>query len=71
MCRRRPYFGLVEQPQWIIAGLISVWWGNTNGSSMALYWLGGQPAFGIAPTGQRIPAQGATLGKIVDKSGAF
>ena len=33
--------------------------------------LVGQPAFGIAPTGQCIPAQGATLGKIVDKSDAF
>ena len=39
MCRQRPYLGLVGQPQWIVDGFISAWWGNPLESSMALSWL--------------------------------
>ena len=38
---QRPYLGLVGQPQWIVDGFISAWWGNPNGSSTALSRLGG------------------------------
>ena len=33
---QRPYLGLVGQPQWIVDGFISAWWGNPIELSMAL-----------------------------------
>ena len=83
---QRPYLGLVRQPQWIVDGFISAWWGNPLELSTALFRFGGatpmdrrwlyiglvgNPHSELPQRGQRIPAQGATLGKIVDKSGAF
>jgi hypothetical protein len=74
------------QPQWIADGFISAWWGNPLELSTALFRFGGatpmdrrwlyiglvgNPHSELPQRGQRIPAQGATLGKIVDKSGAF
>jgi hypothetical protein len=39
MDRRRLYLGLVGQPQWIVDGFISAWWGNPLELSTALFRL--------------------------------
>jgi hypothetical protein len=36
---QRPYLGLVGQPQWIVDGFISAWWGNPFELSTALFRL--------------------------------
>jgi len=36
---QRPYLGLVGQPQWIVDGFISAWWGNPLELSTALFRL--------------------------------
>ena len=36
---QRPYLGLVRQPQWIVDGFISAWWGNPFELSTALFRL--------------------------------